>query len=85
MGRGAALQRVPRGRGDVGASPPAHGVSLVPLPADLKESRGDSAGIAGSLPLVKRLLTTLRRKGGKESRAGVVIIVPFPEKSSVTT
>lgn len=32
----------------MGAETSAHGASLVPLPADLKEGRGDSAGIAGS-------------------------------------
>ena len=78
-GRGAALQRVPGGLADVCAPPPTHGMSLVPLPADLKESRGDSTGISGSPPLGEQTVITLRREGGKESRAGGVIIVPFLE------
>ena len=55
------------------------GLSLTPQSADLKASRGGLRDMAGSPPLRKQTVTTLRGKGEKESRAGAVITVPFPE------
>lgn len=49
----------------MGAETSAHGVSLVLLPADLKESRGDSAGIAGSPAIGEKTVNHLTQEGWK--------------------
>lgn len=69
------------GRGATEGSPWARRrqrtASLVPLPADLKEGRGDSAGIAGSPAIGEKTANHLTQEGWKGIRAGVVIIVLF--------